>query len=71
MTFIIVTNSGLNQAGINYISAGLIHGLNWFKPEGGLKVVCRLALAIWSYWYGCRERIFLNISNAANPLETP
>ena len=36
-----------------------------------LKVVCRLALAIWSYWYGCRERIFLNISKAANPLETP
>ena len=26
----------LNQGGINYISAGLIHGLNWFKPEGGL-----------------------------------
>ena len=36
-----------------------------------LKVVCRLALAIWSYWYGCREQIFLNISKAANPLETP
>ena len=36
-----------------------------------LKVVCRLALAIWSYWYGCRERIFLNITKAANPLETP
>ena len=36
MTFIIVTNSGLNQGGITYISASLIHGLNWFKPEGGL-----------------------------------
>ena len=36
-----------------------------------LKVVCRLALAIWSYWHGCIERIFLNISKAANPLETP
>ena len=36
-----------------------------------LKVVCRLALAIWSYWYGCRERIFLNIAKASNPLETP
>ena len=36
-----------------------------------LKVVCRLALAIWSYWYGCRERIFLNISKASNPLKTP
>ena len=36
-----------------------------------LKVVCRLALAIWSYWYGCRERIFLNITKASNPLETP
>ena len=36
-----------------------------------LKVVCRLALVIWSYWYGCRERIFLNISKASNPLETP
>ena len=36
-----------------------------------LKVVCRLVLAIWSYLYGCREQIFLNISKAANPLETP
>ena len=36
MAFIIVTNSGLNQGDITYISAGLIHGLNWFKPEGGL-----------------------------------
>ena len=43
------------------------------REKGGddLKVVCRLALAIWSYWYGCRERIFLNISKASNPLETP
>ena len=36
-----------------------------------LKVVCRLAWAIWSYWYGCRERIFLNISKASNPPEIP
>ena len=36
-----------------------------------LKVVCHLALAIWSYWHGCREWIFLNISNASNPMETP
>ena len=42
-----------------------------FVPNWSLKVVCRLALAIWSYWYGCRERIFLNISKAANPRETP
>ena len=32
-------------------------------------IVCHLALAIWSYWHGCRERIFLNISNASNPTE--
>ena len=31
-----------------------------------LKVVCRLALTIWNYWQGCREQIFLNISNASN-----
>ena len=36
-----------------------------------LKVVCRLALTIWSYWHGCREQIFLNISNASNSMETP
>ena len=36
-----------------------------------LKVVCRLALTIWSYWHGCREQIFLNISNASNYMETP
>ena len=36
-----------------------------------LKVVCRLALTIWSYWHGCREQIFLNISNASNSMEPP
>ena len=41
------------------------------RESPDLKVVCRLALAIWSYWYGCRERIFLNIAKASNPLETP
>ena len=35
-----------------------------------LKVVCHLALTIWSYWHGCREQIFLNISNASNSMET-
>ena len=48
-----------------------------YKPYIGymnvnlLKVVCRLALTIWSYWHGCREQIFLNISNASNAMETP
>ena len=39
-------------------------------PHASLKVVCRLALTIWSYWHGCREQIFLNISNASNYMET-
>ena len=38
-----------------------------------LKIVCHLALTIWSYCHGCREQIFLNIYNASNSmkLETP
>ena len=37
MAFIIVTISGLNKGGTNeFVPAGLIHGLNWFKPEYGL-----------------------------------
>ena len=36
MAFIIVVISGLNQSGRNYfLPAGLIHGLNRFKPAGG------------------------------------
>ena len=31
------------------------------KGHSCLKVVCHLALVIWSYWHGCREQIFLNI----------
>ena len=38
--------------------------------SGFIKVVCRLALTIWSYWHGCREQVFLNISNASNSMET-
>ena len=44
---------------------------NAANVRSALKVVCRLALTIWSYWHGCREQIFLNISNASNYMETP
>ena len=36
-----------------------------------LKAVCDLALAIWSSWHGCREQIFVNISNAWKPWKPP
>ena len=43
----------------------------WVAFFIGHPVLCHIALAVWSYWHGCRERIFLNISNASNPMETP
>ena len=36
------------------------HDLGWPMTVflAGLKVVCHIALTIWSYWHECREQIF-------------
>ena len=44
----------------------IIHKMTKYKND---KIT--VALAIWSYWHGSRERIFLNISSASNPWKTP
>ena len=62
------------RSNVMYVCRYVCTGTSTNVMLGGtvpLKVVCRLALTIWSYWHGCREQIFLNISNASNSMETP